>query len=101
MTKSNPFQPKSRGGVQECLNRIRGWVRTEMLLNEEDMVSVSELACAEIGCPPRETVIVIMPASGPWLKARVHKALGDVLEDDVLWALRKAEAVRRPSGAGL
>lgn len=100
MTKPNPFQPKSRGGVQESLDRIRGWVRAEIPLSEVDTISVTELACAEPGCPPRETVIVIMPDTGPWLKARVHKALRDVLEDDVLWALRKAETVHGPGGAG-
>ncbi|MEZ5898543.1 MAG: hypothetical protein R3D51_03520 [Hyphomicrobiaceae bacterium] len=97
MTKPNPFQPKPRGGVQDALNRIRAWVRAAMPVDDRETISITELACAEPGCPPRETVIVIMPTTGAWLKARVHKALGDVIEDDVLWALRKAELVTRPT----
>lgn len=91
----NPFAPRPRGRYEEIMPRIKSWTRTAMGLAAEDPVSVMELACAIPGCPPRETVIVAMPRTGHWLRATVHKAMPDVEEDDILWALRYAERVTR------
>lgn len=97
-TKSNPFAPRPRGGYPNVLKQIRTWVRDIVPLDAEDTISVTELACAEPGCPPKETVIVVMRSSGPWEKMRIHKAMPDVTEMDVLFASRSAETVTPKSG---
>ncbi|MEO1282963.1 MAG: hypothetical protein AAFV69_14645 [Pseudomonadota bacterium] len=97
-TKSNPFAPRPRGGYPEVLKQIRTWVRDTIPLDAEDTISVTELNCAEPDCPPKETVIVVMRDSGPWEKMRIHKAMPDVTEVDILFASRAAETVTPKAG---
>jgi len=91
----NPFAPRPRGRYEDVLPRVKAWTRAAMELDADEPVAVTELACTIPGCPPRETVIVAMPKKGHWLRATVHKAMGDVEEEDILWALRQAERVAR------
>lgn len=80
------------------MKQIRSWVRNIVPLDAEDTVSITELACTEPGCPPKETVIVVMRVSGVWDKLRIHRAMPDVTETDVLHASRSAETVTPKSG---
>ena len=79
----NPFKPKPRGGYQTAIIQIREWTRTEFGLVDGELVSVTELACAEPGCPPRETVIVVMRPGHPATTLHVHKAMADVVRADL------------------
>jgi hypothetical protein len=99
MTDANPFQPRSRGRYDVAIAAVKAWTISAMELGPEDRVSVTELACRVPGCAPQETVIVAMPSKGHWLKCSVHKAMPDVVEQDVLWALRHSERVARPRSA--
>lgn len=92
----NPFAPKPRGRYDDIIPRVKEWTRSAMELEADEPVAVTEMACTIRGCPPRETVIVAMPKMGHWLRATVHKAMPDVTEEDILWALRYAERVPRP-----
>jgi len=65
-------------------SRIKGWMRGALSLGPDVILSVTELACAEVGCPPRETVILVLPAGCRAMKYSVHKGLADVVEDDIL-----------------
>jgi hypothetical protein len=80
----NPFKPKPRGGYQSAIAQIREWTRTALGLVDGDLVSVTELACAEPGCPPRETVIVVIRADKSTTTLRVHKPMADVVRADVM-----------------
>lgn len=62
--------------------RIREWVRDAFALDEDSAVMVMELRCGEPNCPPIETVIAIM-GNGANRQYKVHKRLGEVLEEDV------------------
>lgn len=93
---NNPFQPKPRGRYTDVIETVKSWTRRAMELGDADMVAVTEIACQIPGCPPRETVIVAMPAKGHWLKTSVHKPMPDVTEEDVVWSLREAERIERP-----
>lgn len=93
----NPFAPRPRGGYDNVITAIKTWTRDAMELAPDELVSVTEFACTIPGCPPRETVIVVMPNKGHWLRARVHKAMPDVTFEDILWSLRYAERVERRS----
>ena len=92
----NPFEPKPRGRYTDVIETVKGWTRSAMELGEGDAVAVTEIACQIPGCPPRETVIVAMPAKGHWLKTSVHKPMPEVTEEDVIWSLREAERIPRP-----
>lgn len=57
------------------------------------MISVTELARAEPGCPPCETVILVMwPEAQAW-KLRIHKAMPDVEEADIRRAMDARQTV--------
>jgi hypothetical protein len=94
---SNPFKPRGGAGYAQALQRIRAWMTAALpvdgLTGGEPVISVTELACAEPGCPPRETVILVMwPEAQAW-KLRIHKAMPDVEEADVRRAMDARQAV--------
>lgn len=80
---NNPFAPKPSVSFAEAIGRIRLWVRQAGGAGPDDVVSVNELAFPEEGCPPRETVIIVMAADGRPRKVVIHKAMKDVTEADV------------------
>ena len=55
---------------------------------EDDVIVVSELKCSEPGCPPLETVVVLLKAGAQPRQIKLHKAAVDVNEDDLRIALR-------------
>jgi hypothetical protein len=80
----NPLQRRTPGLVEQA-RTIKQWTRTCLDLAEDTAVSVNELACHLPGCPPKETVILVMNASKT-VQASIHKALMDVAEADVVAA---------------
>ncbi|AEH10698.1 MULTISPECIES: hypothetical protein [Protofrankia] len=48
----------------DIAEKLRGWIRSALDLDEEATVLVAQLACAEPGCPPVETVLAALPAAG-------------------------------------
>ena len=80
----NPLQRRAPGLVEQA-RAIKQWTRACLDLAEETVVSVNELACHLPGCPPKETVILVMNASKT-VQASIHKALMDVAEADVVAA---------------
>ena len=88
----NPLRGKRSPAYAEALQRIRQWT-AESLPPGDPVISVTELSCAEPGCAPRETVILIMWPEGRAWKARIHKAIPDVTEAEVVLSLREAEHI--------
>ncbi|MBT9370868.1 hypothetical protein [Rhizobium sp. CSW-27] len=86
----NPLARKA-GSVVDSVRSIKSWVRGQLALPEDTVVSVSELACHVPGCPPKETVILVMQGTAT-LQFSIHKALRDVAEEDVSTALLEAGA---------
>lgn len=78
-------------GVIGAAGRIKDWMRTALGLSSDVAMSVTELSCSAEGCPPRETVILVMPAGGAARKYAIHKAMKDVDEADIA-----ASAARAP-----
>ena len=77
----NPLQRCAPGLVEQA-RAIKQWTRACLDLAEETVVSVNELACYLPGCPPKETVILVMNAERT-VQASIHRALEDVTEADV------------------
>lgn len=79
--------PLARNGksVISTARSIKSWVRERLTLPDEAVVSVSELACHVPGCPPKETVILVMQGTQT-VQASVHKQMKDVTEDDIAHA---------------
>ncbi|MBC8070661.1 MAG: hypothetical protein IAG13_20190 [Deltaproteobacteria bacterium] len=49
----------------------------------DDAVVVNEVSCTEPGCPPIETVIVLLRAGSPPRQVKVHKPAAEVSPDDL------------------
>jgi hypothetical protein len=80
--------PLARGasGVVAKARAIKEWTRAIGALPDDAVVSVSELSCTLPGCPPRETVILVMHG-GKTHQASIHKTMLEVTKDDVELAL--------------
>lgn len=83
--------PLARNGpsVINSARAIKFWARKLLSLPDEAVVSVSELACHVPGCPPKETVILVMQGTET-VEGSIHKPMKDVTEDDVAHAFSTA-----------
>jgi len=63
--------------------RIKAWARQAWSLPEAATVLVTELQCAEPGCPPRETVIAVLDGSGTNRMSKLHKSIAEVTAQDI------------------
>jgi hypothetical protein len=52
-------------------------------LSEDTPLIITELECAEEGCPPLETVIVILDTPGDPRQYKVFKPLAEVTAEDI------------------
>ena len=62
-------------------------------LDERDVVSITELACPEDGCPDIEAVVGIMRPSAPIETIRVHEAIADLGREVFVHLLRRMSPV--------
>nr|WP_178119241.1 hypothetical protein [Agrobacterium rubi] len=61
---------------------IKAWTRDIFNLPEDALVSVNELACHLPGCPPKETVVLMM-FSDQTVQVSIHKAILEVTKEDI------------------
>jgi len=80
---NNPLARNGSALVSQA-RLLKQWARDLLNLRADDIVTVSELSCALPDCPPRETVIVILSASGDIRQLSIHKALLEVDHDDIV-----------------
>ncbi|MFK3780590.1 hypothetical protein [Agrobacterium sp. NPDC089420] len=83
---NNPLA-RSGSAIVSQARLLKQWTRELLHLRAEDIVSVSELSCTLPDCPPRETVILILSASGETRHLSVHKPLLEVDHDDIVHAI--------------
>jgi hypothetical protein len=75
---------RDRGPQSAARNReVKRWVEELFELGPEAVVMVSELACTEPGCPPRETVIAILRGPGDMAQHKLHLAMAEITRADV------------------
>ena len=96
MSFGNHLSRRRRPGVSAQTEALKEAARATLDLDETVMVSVSELACHEPGCPDVETVIAVLVQGAPPRLARIHKPLKDATPDDVADAF--AADPSRPPG---
>ncbi|MBH0239357.1 hypothetical protein [Methylobrevis albus] len=71
----NPFarRPPLDAAVSQ---RIKDWVREVFEFPDEVVITVSEVACRDAGCPDRETLVRAFLLDAPLLDARIERAPG-------------------------
>jgi hypothetical protein len=75
------FSPKPAGNAA-AIAKLKASVRQLLGLSEETVVMVTELRCAEPGCPPLETVIAIL-VEGSSRQLKIHKPISEISPDDL------------------
>lgn len=83
----NPLQrnPLARNPrIPEATAAIKNWTRDVLDIDEEAIISVNELSCPKPGCPPRETIVLVLRSGAPAMRISIHKAIIDVSEQDVI-----------------
>jgi hypothetical protein len=78
----NPFGSKRKNDLSR-IAAIKGWVIEVFQLSDITPLMVTELECAEEGCPPLETVIVILDTPGDPRQYKVFKPLAEVTAEDI------------------
>jgi hypothetical protein len=66
-----------------ALEQVRVWTRESLNLAEDDTVLVSEVACAQPGCPPLETVVTFWTGGVERHWFKVFKPVAEVVFDDL------------------
>ena len=65
----------------EKLKQIKAWVYQKLDLDTEITISINQLQCSEPGCPPLETVILVMTT--PPQQYKIHKPASQIAEQDI------------------
>ncbi|HEY4319180.1 MAG TPA: hypothetical protein VGN04_16385 [Herbaspirillum sp.] len=74
--------PKKSAAQLQALDQIAGWTRKRFSLAPETVVMVTEMACAQPGCPPLETVVVFWENDNRY-QFKFFKIALEVGEDDL------------------
>ncbi|MGW5479403.1 hypothetical protein [Streptomyces sp. NPDC004008] len=66
-------------------------MRALLGLDDDTAVLIRQLACTEPGCPPLETVVVVLPMEGQARRWTLHRPADHITEDDLRAVLLAAE----------
>ncbi|MCU0535647.1 MAG: hypothetical protein MUD14_17285 [Hydrococcus sp. Prado102] len=66
----------------EKIQQVKNWIYQVFEIDEQITISLNQLQCTEPGCPPLETVIVIMDESKQ--RYKIHKSIADIEREDIL-----------------
>ncbi len=84
--RANPLA-RSGSAIVSKARLLKHWTRELLVLREDEIVSVNEIACVQPDCPPKETVILVLSASGKTRQFSIHQALLDIERDDIVRAV--------------
>lgn len=79
----NPLSRRPRVGYPDATARLKTATRALLDLPEDVVISVTELACREAGCPDIETVVAIMRAGERPRTAKFRKPLPALTTDNL------------------
>jgi hypothetical protein len=82
---ANPFAP--RRALPERTRQIKTWVRELCKLDDDVVLSITELTCRDDDCPDIETVIGIMRPGQKIETIRIHRAIAEVTREDLAGAV--------------
>jgi len=75
--------PSNRPSLQ-AVRRIKRSLHEALGLSDDDLITVTQLACFEEDCAPLETVIGLLRPSRPQLQHKVHKETDAVEAADLV-----------------
>ena len=77
--------PRKPAVTTEQLQQVKDWLYEVLQINRHTIISISQLQCTDLNCPPIQTAIAIM--TSPHRVIRIHKAIPDILYSDVISAI--------------
>jgi hypothetical protein len=80
-SRPGPAQPSPQ------LRELKETVRTLLGLDDDTAVMIRQLTCTEPGCPPVETVVVVLPMDGEARRWTLHQPAEQITPDDLRAAL--------------
>jgi hypothetical protein len=71
----------------EAVQRVKDWARTALRADDDTVVTVNEIVCADPACPGLETVILVMAPGVKTRACKIAKGLSEIAEADIVAAL--------------
>jgi hypothetical protein len=72
------------------------WTRELLQIGTDVVVSVNEMACSLPGCPPKETVVLVMMPQEPPRQISLHMPLRNVTRQDLADAFEAFPRAEEP-----
>ena len=72
----NLFNNTSNATTSEHLQRLKKWVNELLMLDGHVPISISQLQCHELDCPPVETIIAVM--TQPTQTFKIHQPVMEI-----------------------
>jgi hypothetical protein len=82
--------PRKPAVTTEQLQQVKDWLYEVLQINRHTIISISQLQCTDLNCPPIQTAIAIM--TSPHRVIRIHKAIPDITYADVVQAINEKSA---------
>ena len=79
--------PRKPAVTSEQLQQVKDWLYEVLQINRHTIISISQLQCTDLNCPPIQTGIAIM--TSPHRVIRIHKAISDITYFDVVQAINE------------
>ena len=79
--------PRKPAVTTEQLQQVKDWLYEVLQINHHTIISISQLQCTDLNCPPIQTAIAIM--TSPHRVIRIHKAIPDITYADVVQTIAK------------
>ena len=77
--------PKKPAVSAEQSQQVKDWLYEVLQIDRYTVISLSQLQCQDLDCPPIQTAIAIM--TNPHRVIRIHKAIPDITHADVVQAI--------------
>jgi len=79
--------PKKPAVTSAQTQQVKSWLYEILQIDHRTVISLSQLQCQDLNCPPIQTAIAIMTT--PHRVIRIHKAIPDITYNDVVEAITK------------
>ncbi|MFM7603061.1 MAG: hypothetical protein ACKO7R_17990 [Pseudanabaena sp.] len=79
--------PKKPAVTSAQMQQVKSWLYEILQIDHYIVISLSQLQCQDLNCPPIQTAIAIMTT--PHRVIRIHKAIPDITYNDVVEAITK------------
>jgi hypothetical protein len=85
----NPLSRRPKAGYPDASARLKAETRALLGLSADVVISVTELACREPGCPDIETIVTVMQVGERPCSAKIRMPMPEVTTDHLAAAFAR------------